>query len=126
MSKHLSIGDNFEILLSQNNLVRHLRIKKISINHCFDEDRDYEHKDLKDWEIHGKMDRNEIMKLVNIKGYIYKFYYSNEQHAIFNHTLRGELQIIYESNEFDTYEKYEINYTKEEFDVIKPELINLI
>ena len=122
----MKIGDDFEILLSQNNLVRYLRIKNIVIQHTFDEDRDYEHSELEDWEIHGKIDKLQLIDLVNIRGFSYKFYYSTEQQATFTHNLRGDFEIEYESNEFDVHEKYNIHYTKEEFDVIGPQLINLL
>lgn len=127
MSKSMKIGDDFEILLSQNNLVIYLKIKKITIRRYFDDDRDYDHSQLEDWEIHSKIDSMQINDLVNIRGFAYKFYYNTEQQATFTHTLHDEFEIEYESNEFDVYEKYTIKYTKEEFfDVIKPQLIKLL
>ena len=65
---------------------------------------------LEDWEIHGKMNKDELYNVVNIKGYCYKFYYSNEQYASLHHTWLGTLQVTYETMELDVYEKYQVDY----------------
>ena len=116
----------FEITLSQNNLVRILRIGKVICCHSFDEDYDYEHEELKDWETHGKLCSEKLQNVVDNYDTSYEFYYSDELTANFIHNKDNSFEITYNSWEFNDVINDSCKFTCEEFSLFKNSLKNLI
>lgn len=115
----------FDLELSKNNLVKYLQIGNTVIRHTFDIDYNYEHKDLKSWEVHGKMVKKDMEYVLNNINSAYCFYYSDTVSGIFVHDSKGIFKVTIMSKDFDEYEYDECIFTDEEFIILKHSLIKL-
>lgn len=115
----------FEIVLSKNKLIRFLKIKKHMCQHFFDEDYDYDHKDLKDWEIHGKICYDKLNDVITNCDTVYEFYYSDDITVKFIHNDDGFI-ITYDSCDFGDITSDKCVFTHKEFSNIKNGFKNLI